>query len=57
MSGHWLVYIMIVAVAFILYLVCGKLLILKSKSLGIFAIILISTIICWVIYDFLIASE
>lgn len=57
MSGHWLVYIMIVAVAFILYLVCGKLLILKSKSLRIFAIILIFTIICWVIYDFLIASE
>ena len=57
MSGHWLVYIMIVVVAFILYLVCGKLLILKSKSLRIFAIILISTIICWVIYDFLIATE
>lgn len=50
MSVHWLVYLMIAAVAFILYLFCDKLQNLKSKPLRILVILLISSIIRWIIY-------
>lgn len=53
MSEHWFLYIMIAAVAFLLSWVCDKLQILKSKPLRIFVVLLISSVICWVIYDLL----
>ncbi len=57
MSGHWYVYIIIAAVAFFLYWVCDKLQIIKSKTLRIFVVILISSIISWVVYDLAITTE
>lgn len=57
MSGHWYIYIMIAAVAFLLYWVCDKLHIIKSKTLRIFVVILISSVISWVVYDLAITTE
>lgn len=57
MSGHWYIYIMIAAVAFLLYWVCDKLQIIKSKTLRIFVVILISSVISWVVYDLAITTE
>lgn len=56
MVEHWIVYIIIAAVAVFLYWVCDKLQILKSKPLRVFAVILISSVICWVVYDLAIAK-
>ena len=49
MGEHWFVYIVIAAVAALLYWVCDKLQILKSKPLRIFVVILISSVIYWAI--------
>ena len=57
MEQHWFVYALIAAVTALLYWICGKLRILKSQPLRIFVVILISSIICWVIYDLLISAE
>ncbi len=57
MSGHWYVYIIIAVVAFFLYWVCDKLQIIKSKTLRIFVVILISSVISWVVYDLAITTE
>lgn len=51
MNGNWLVYIMIAIVAFLLYWGCDKLQILKSKPLRILAVLLVSSAICWLVYD------
>lgn len=56
MGKHWFVYIMIAAVAFLLSWICDKLQILKSKPLRIFVVLLISSVICWIIYDLFIAT-
>ena len=55
MSEHWYVYIIIAALAALLYWGCDKLKILKSKPLRVFVVILISSIICWIIYDLVLA--
>ena len=47
---------MIAAVAFLLSWICDKLQILKSKPLRIFVVLLISSVICWIIYDLFIAT-
>ncbi len=57
MLKHWYVYIIIAVVAELLYLVCDKFKIIKSKPLRAFVAIFISSIICWCIYDFVIAHE
>ncbi len=57
MGEHWFVYIVIAAVAALLYWVCDKLQILKSKPLRIFVVILISSVIYWAIYDLLISAK
>lgn len=57
MAEKWIVYLMIAAVATLLYLVCDKLQILKSKPLRIFVVLLISSVICWIICDLLILTE
>lgn len=57
MGEHWIGYMLIAAVAALLYWVCDKLQILKSKPLRILVIIFISSVICWVIYDLVIADE
>ncbi len=57
MGEHWIGYMIIAAVAALLYWVCDKLQILKSKPLRILVIIFISSVICWVIYDLVIAAE
>ena len=51
---NWLVYAIIAVVAFLMYWGCDKLQILKSKPLRIFVVLLISSVICWVIYELLI---
>ena len=55
MNENWFVYIVIAVVAFFMYWGCDKLQILKSKPLRIFVVLLISSVICWVIYDLLIS--
>lgn len=57
MGGHWFVYAMIAAVAALLYRVCDRLQILKSKLSRIFVVLLISSVICWGIYDLLVFTE
>ena len=57
MGEHWIGYMIIAAVAALQYWVCDKLQILKSKPLRILVIIFISSVICWVIYDLVIAAE
>lgn len=57
MSQHWIIYIIIAVVATLLYRVCGKFKFLKSNPSRIFVVILVSSIICWLIYDFVIATE
>ena len=53
---NWLVYAIIAVVAFLMYWGCDKLQILKSKPLRIFVVLLISSVICGVIYDLLIST-
>ena len=57
MAEKWIVYLMIAAVATLLYLVCDKLQILKSRPLRIFVVLLISSVICWIVCDLLILTE
>ena len=57
MREHWYVYIIIAAVAAILYWICDKLQILKSEALRIFIVILVASVICWIIYDLFIGPK
>ncbi len=57
MREHWYIYIIIAAVAAILYWICDKLKILKSKALRIFIVILVASVICWIIYDLFIGPK
>ena len=54
---HWYVYVIIAIVAELLYSVCGKYKIIKSKPLRTFIVIFASSIICWFSYDFFITPE
>lgn len=56
MKENWLLSIIIGVVAFLLYLLCDKLQILKSKPWRIFAAIIVSSVICWVVYELAIAA-
>ncbi len=57
MLKHWYVYIIIAIIAELLFLICNKFKIIKSKPLRTFIVIFISSLICWCIYDFVIAPE
>lgn len=57
MREQWFVYIMIAALSVFLYWLCARLQILKSKSLRILVVLLVSSVICWLIYDLLISVE
>ena len=57
MSEHWYVYIIIAAVAELLFWVCGKFRIIKSKPLRAITAIFIASLICWVIYDLVTAPN
>lgn len=48
---------MIAALSVFLYWLCARLQILKSKSLRILVVLLVSSVICWLIYDLLISVE
>lgn len=54
MVEHWYVYLIIAVVSCLLYLACDNLNIIKSKPLRVFIIILVTSLICWFIYDLLI---
>ena len=55
MVKHWNVYIIIAVVAELLLMVCDKYKIIKWKSLRYFIVIFVSSLICWCIYDFVVA--
>lgn len=57
MAEHWYVYIIIAAVSYLLYWVCDKLNIIKSKPLRVIVVILVASIIIWFIYDLLTAPK
>lgn len=57
MDEHWYVYIIIAAVSYLLYWVCDKLNIIKSKPLRVIVVILVASIIIWFIYDLLTAPK
>ena len=54
MAEHWYVYIIIVAVSYLLYWTCDKLHIIKSKPLRVFLVIFVASFITWFIYDLII---
>lgn len=55
MGEHWYIYVVIgMASAFLLW-VCDKFQIIKSKPLRYFTVIFVTSIICWIIYDFVTA--
>lgn len=54
MLKHWYVYIIIAVVAELLFLLCDKYEIIKSKPLRYFIVIFIASIICWGIYDLIV---
>lgn len=56
MFERWYIYIVIAVVSAILYWICDKLQILKSKPLRVFVVILVASLLCWLIYDFAIAA-
>lgn len=55
MAEHWYVYLIMAVVAELLLLVCDKFNIIKSKPLRIFVVILVASLACWGIVDFVIA--
>ncbi len=57
MSEHWYVYIIIAVVAELLFWVCGKFQIIKSKPLRAITVIFIASLICWFIYDLVTAPN
>lgn len=56
MSTKWLIYIIIGVMGAFLDWLFQKLGFLKSKTLRIFVAIIVSSLICWLIYDLAIAS-
>lgn len=57
MSERWCVYIVMAAVAAVLYFVCDKLRILKSRPLRVLIVIFVSSVLCWGVFDLIIAAE
>lgn len=57
MIAHWYVYLSIGLIAVILSWICDKFQIIKSKPLRIFIVILVSTLIAWLIFDLILATE
>lgn len=55
MSTHWYVYIAIAVIAILLYGICDKFRIPKSKPLRILVVLIVSSLICWLVYDIAIA--
>lgn len=55
--GEKFIYIIIGAIAALLYWVCDKLQILKSKPLRILAALFVSSLLCWLVYDLVISAE
>lgn len=56
MTSHWYVYIIIGTVAAFFLWVCDKFRIIKSKPLRYFIVIFVSSIVCWMIYDAVVAT-
>lgn len=54
MIKHWYVYIVIAIIAELLFLICEKYKIIKSKTLRYFIVIFVASIICWIVYDLII---
>lgn len=54
MLKHWYVYIIIAVVAEVLYLLCDRYKIIKSKPLRYFIVIFVASIICWSVFDLVI---
>lgn len=52
---NWYIYIVIAVVAALLFWACDKFRIIKSKPLRIFIAILVSSVLCWVVYDLVVA--
>lgn len=57
MFKHWYIYIIIAVVAELLLLLCNKFGIIKSKPLRVFVVVFVACIICWCVYDFIIAAQ
>lgn len=57
MSERWYVYITMAAVAAVLYFVCEKLQILKSRPLRLLIVIFVSSVLCWGVFDLVIAAK
>lgn len=57
MSERWFVYITMAALAAVLYFVCEKFQILKSRPLRLLIVIFVSTVLCWGVCDFFMAAE
>lgn len=57
MIAHWYVYLTIAVVAAFLQWICDKFQIIKSKPLRLFAIIVVSVLIGWGIYDVILGTE
>lgn len=57
MAEHWYIYIIIAAVSYLLYWVCDKFHIIKSKPLRVILVIFIASIITWIIYDLIAAPK
>lgn len=57
MLKHWYVYIALAVVAELPEIICARYRLIKSKPLRYVVAILVSTVICWCIYDFFIAPE
>lgn len=55
MSTHWYVYIAIAAIAILLYGILDKFRLIKSKPLRVFVVLLVSSLICWLVYDIVLA--
>ncbi len=51
MVKHWYVYLIIAAVAELLYMLCDKYKFIKSKPLRTIIVIFVASFICWGIYD------
>lgn len=57
MLKPWYVYIIIAVVAELLFMVCDKYKIIKSKILRYFIVFFVASIICWGIFDLVVAPE
>ena len=57
MISHWYVYLSIGLIAVFLSWICDKFQIIKSKPLRIFLVIIVSSLIAWLIFDLILATE